>query len=478
MADGHAGDISPLPDDAVRALKAAVGEKGWLDKREDLERFNHEERNYYRGESPLVLRPADTAEVAAVVKICAEYGIPICPQGGNTGLVGGAVPGRGHVVISLGRMDKLRAFDPVNATMTVEAGMILVDVQKNADEAGLLFPLSLAAEGTCQIGGNLATNAGGIQVLRYGNARDLVLGLEVVTAEGLIWDGLKGLRKNNTGYDLKHLFMGSEGTLGIITAAVLKLFPKPRETVTCMVAAESPADLSALLGRLKEATGNQVNSFEYICRAAMQAVFDHIDGSQDPFTERYEHHALTELASGQEGTLMELVEATLADAFEAGEIIDAVIAQTGEQAAKLWHIREHIPEALKYTGPSAKHDISVPVSSIPDFLAKANAHAEKVIPGVTIMAFGHMGDGNLHYNLVMPKDMPSAEAERLRHAVPPGVHDIADSFGGSFSAEHGIGLMKVHEMDRYKSDVEKSLLRTLKHALDPMGILNPGKVVP
>ena len=476
MADG-APSAAPLPADAIRALKEAVGPKGWLETEADKAPFLAEERHYYQGDSTLVLRPANTEEVARVVAICAEHGIAITPQGGNTGLCGGAVA-QGGVLINLGRMNKVRALDPVNATLTVEAGCILKDLQETADEAGLLFPLSLAAEGTCQIGGNLSTNAGGIQVLRYGNARDLVLGLEVVTADGRVWDGLRGLRKNNTGYDLKQLFMGAEGTLGIITAAVLKLFPKPAETTTALVAADSPAKLSDLLTRLKQATGNQVNSFEYICRAPLDAVFTHIPGTQDPMQQKYEHYALVEMASGQKGVIRDLAEEALGAAFEAGEIIDAVLAESGEQAARLWQLRESIPEALKHCGPSAKHDISVPVSKIPEFLDKAGPHVQKAIPGCTIMAFGHMGDGNLHYNLVMPKDTPKDKAEELRHTVPPGVHDIATDLGGSFSAEHGIGLLKVHEMARYKSDVEKDLMRAVKRALDPNGIMNPGKVVP
>ena len=475
MADG--AFTTSLPEDARAALKAAVGDKGWLEGEADMAPYLAEERGYYHGESPLVLRPASTEEVAKVVAICAEHGIPITPQGGNTGLCGGAVA-QGSVLINLGRMNAVREIDPVNATMTVEAGCILKDIQDKAEAEGLLFPLSLAAEGTCQIGGNLATNAGGIQVLRYGNARDLVLGLEVVTADGQIWHGLRGLRKNNTGYDLKQLFMGSEGTLGIITAAVLKLFPQPAETTTALVAANAPADLSNLLNRLKRATGDQVTSFEYICRAPLDAVFEHIPNTQDPMQETYEHYALVEMASGQKGVIRDLAEEALGEAFEAEEIIDAVLAESGDQATKLWNLRESIPEALKHCGPSAKHDISVPVSKIPDFLAKADPHVLAAIPGCTIMAFGHMGDGNLHYNLVMPKDTAPEEAERLRHEVPPGVHDIADSLGGSFSAEHGIGLMKVHEMARYKSDVEKHLLRAIKQALDPKGIMNPGKVVP
>ena len=475
MADG--AHTLPLPETARAALKAAVGDKGWLESEADKAPYLAEERGYYHGESALVLRPASTEEVSKIVTICAGHAIPVTPQGGNTGLCGGAVA-RGGVLINLGRMNRVREIDPVNATMTVEAGCILKDIQDRADAAGLLFPLSLAAEGTCQIGGNLATNAGGIQVLRYGNARDLVLGLEVVTADGRVWHGLRGLRKNNTGYDLKHLFMGAEGTLGIITAAVLKLFPKPAETTTAMVAAETPQHLSALLTRLKQATGGQVNSFEYICRAPLDAVFTHIPGTQDPMQEKYEHYALVEMASGQKGVIRDLAEAALGEAFEAGEIVDAVLAESGEQAARLWNIRESIPEALKHCGPSAKHDISVPVSKVPEFLEKGSAHAERVIPGCTVMAFGHMGDGNLHFNLVMPQDTAPEDAARLREEVPPGVHDIADSLGGSFSAEHGIGLLKVHEMARYKSDVEKDMLRAIKGALDPQGIMNPGKVVP
>ena len=475
MADGTM--TPPLPEDARSALKAAVGDKGWYETEADMAPYLAEERGYYHGESPLVLRPANTEEVSKIVTICAQHGIPITPQGGNTGLCGGAVA-TGGVLVNLGRMNTVREVDAINATMTVEAGCILKELQDKAADAGFLFPLSLAAEGTCQIGGNLSTNAGGIQVLRYGNTRDLVLGLEVVTSDGRIWHGLRGLRKNNTGYDLKQLFMGAEGTLGIITAAVLKLFPQPAETTTALVASESPDLLSALLGRLKKATGDQVTSFEYIQRNPLEAVFAHIPNTQDPMQEKYEHYALIEMASGQEGVIRDLAETALGEAFEAGEIIDAVLAESGDQAAKLWNLRESIPEALKHCGPSAKHDISVPVSKVPEFLKKADPHVKAAIPGCTIMAFGHMGDGNLHYNLVMPKETTPEDAERLRHDVPPGVHDIADSLGGSFSAEHGIGLMKVHEMERYKTDIEKHLLRSIKQALDPKGIMNPGKVVP
>jgi FAD/FMN-containing dehydrogenase len=400
--------------------------------------------------------------------------VGVVPQGGNTGLVGAQIPrpGAGEVLIGLGRMNRVRAVDPVDNTVTVEAGCTLAAVQAAAAAVDRLFPLSLAAEGSCQIGGNLSTNAGGIHVLRYGNTRDLVLGLEVVTADGAVWDGLRALRKDNTGYDLKQLFVGAEGTLGIITAAVLKLFPRHRQVETVFAAVPDVDAAVALLGAVRAATDDGVLAFELIPRRALEFVTRHVPGTTDPLPRPSGWYVLFDLTVARA-----TAEQALAGAVEAGLITDAALAASAAQAAALWRLREAISESQKPEGASIKHDISVPVSRIPAFMHQALAAVERLVPGIRPVPFGHVGDGNLHFNLSQPPGADGraflARAEEIHLAV----HDIVHALGGSISAEHGIGVAKREEIRRYKSEVEIALMRAVKQALDPKGIMNPGKGV-
>ncbi|MGF1639698.1 MAG: FAD-binding oxidoreductase [Rhodospirillales bacterium] len=473
-----ATSLTALPSDAaLRAIREIVGPRGWIDDGADVEPYLIEERGLFRGTCAAVVRPATTAEVAQVVGVCAREGIAVVPQGGNTGLVGGGVPD-GGIVLSTVRLNRIRALDPVDRTITVEAGVVLAEVQRAADEAGALFPLSLAAEGSCRIGGNLATNAGGITVVRYGNARDLVLGLEVVLPDGRIWDGLRALRKDNSGYDLKQLFLGSEGTLGIITAAVLELFPKPRVTATALAALADVDAALALFNRTHEAAGDSLTAFEFMARRGIDFCLRHVPGVVDPFADAHPCYALVKLTSAGEAVpLAETLERILADAFEAGLVEDAVIAASEAQADALWRLRESIPEGQKPEGGSIKNDVSVPVSRVPEFMARATAAVEAAMPGIRVVAFGHLGDGNIHFNLTQPEGADRgaflAEWDRFDRIVS----DIATGLGGSFSAEHGVGRLKRVDMARYKSAVEIDLMRSLKRALDPRNIMNPGKVV-
>lgn len=467
-----------VPETLLKTLIDIVGPKGWIDEPATLAPYLQEERGRFHGRCAAVVRPSNTEEVAAVVRACAEAGVAIVPQGGNTGLVGGGVPD-GGIVLSTARLNRIRGIDEANRTITAEAGVILADLQEAADAAGALFPLSLAAEGSCSIGGNLATNAGGIQVLRYGNARDLVLGLEVVLADGRIWDGLSALRKNNTGYDLKQLFLGSEGTLGIITAAVLKLFTKPKVSETALAALPSAEAAIELFGRCGDAVGDALTAFELMARRPVEMCLKHIPGIADPFDAAHSWYALIRLTSPRRSDpLRESLEEVLAACFEAGIVEDAVIATSQSQADALWRLRESIPEAQKYEGGSIKNDVSVPVSLVPTFLAQAGAAVEHAMPGIRTVAFGHVGDGNIHFNLSQPEGADRQvfleEWDRLERVVS----DIAHSLGGSFSAEHGIGRLKRGMMLRYKSDVEIEMMRALKSTLDPKAILNPGKVIP
>jgi len=461
----------------VSQIEAIVGPKGVISAEADMEPYLVEERGLYRGQCDLVVRPANTEEVSKVVALCSENGISVVPQGGNTGLCGGAVAD-GGVILSLARMNKVCDLDPLNATLTVEAGVILSNVQSAAEEAGFLFPLSLGAEGSCQIGGNLATNAGGVNVLKYGNSRDLVLGLEVVLPDGRIWKGLKGLRKDNTGYDLKHLFLGSEGTLGIITAAVLKLFPLPRAKETALIALPDLESVAQLLSRTKALCGDSLSAFEFISQLAMSLVTHHVDGVSDPFEGEHAMYVLLELTSPNEkADLRADLESLLEAAFEEGLVEDAVFAESGQQAESLWNLRESIPEAQKHEGGSIKHDISVPVSRVAEFIAKASEAVVAAMPGLRPCPFGHMGDGNIHFNLTQPEGMDAKEYLGHWHEMNRIVHDIAVDMGGSFSAEHGVGKLKVDELVHYKDAVEVDLMRTLKSALDPNNTLNPGKIV-
>ena len=476
----HSSVSDPAFAPLIARLQALSGPRGCLTDPAQMQPYAVDQRDYYHGAPLAVVRPESTAVVAAIVRECAAEGVAVVPQGGNTGLCGGSVPdasGR-QVVLSLARMNRVRELDVRNATMTVEAGCVLAAVQDAAEAAGLLFPLSLAAEGTCQIGGNLATNAGGTAVLRYGNARDLVLGLEVVLADGRVWDGLRRLRKDNTGYKLHQLFVGSEGTLGIITAAVLKLFPKPREVHTAMLAVPDPGAALSLLERLRGASGDSVTTFEYINRPSLELALRWVEGNRDPFAQPYAHHALVELSGGSaSGALREVLEQVLADAFDSGELLDAVIADSGAQRDMLWKLRETIPEAQKRASASIKHDISVPVSCVPELLARGSALMREEVPDVVVVAFGHMGDGNIHFNANQCPDSDPRVFLDARAAIHARMYALVSELNGSFSAEHGIGQLKLDQMEQYRSAVELDMMRRIKQALDPHALLNPGKVL-
>jgi FAD/FMN-containing dehydrogenase len=470
----------PVPVEVIDRLKAVVGPQGFLDTPSDTAAYCRSWRDDWQGRVPLVLRPASTDEVAAIVAICTETRTPIVPQGGNTGLTGASQPhaDNSEVIVSTARLRRVRGIDVLNDTVTVEAGVVLADVQRLAAEHQRLFPLSLGAEGSCQIGGNLSTNAGGTQVLRYGNMRNLVLGLEVVLPDGRVWDGLRALRKDNTGYDLKHLFIGAEGTLGIITAAVLKLFPKPTAIETAWLGLKDPDAAVALLGHLRARFGEQVTAFELMRRSIIDFLLAGVPGHDDPLRERHPWYVLVEVAGqGAPGSLAEPFADALADALESGMVSDAVIASSGVQSRRFWRMREDLAEAQKAAGGSIAHDVSVPVSRIGRFIAEADAALERAYPTIRHCAFGHVGDGNLHYNPVRPEGWDAARFRKERPAINRIVHDIVVSLGGSISAEHGIGRMRLEENERYKSPVELDLMRTLKRALDPQGIMNPGKVI-
>ena len=460
------------------AIRDAVGPKGVAEAADEIEPFITETRGLWRGRCELVVSPASTGETARVVAICAEAGLPIVAMGGNTGLVGGGVPD-GGIVLSTHRMNRIRDIDPVDNTMTVEAGCILADLNNAAADADRLFPLSLGAEGSCRIGGNLSTNAGGTQVLRYGNTRDLVLGIEAVLPDGRVYDDLTRLRKDNTGYDLKHLFIGAEGTLGVITAAVLKLYPRPRRVETALVGAASPEAVLALLTRASTAMGNMVTGFEYANAFAMQTVFDHGHGTSNPLEGTYPAYAIIEVSNlADDDTARDALEGVLAEALEDEVIVDAVVAQSEAQAAAIWGLREAIPETQKFEGASIKHDVSVPVSRVAEFVRTASSKVEAEMEGLRTCAFGHMGDGNIHFNLSQPIGMDEAEFLDQWSRFKVIVHDLVAEMDGSFSAEHGVGQLKLDDLAKYKPAVALDLMRTVKHALDPKGIMNPGKVLP
>ncbi len=466
----------PTPDTLTR-MKAVVGPKGFIDTPDDMAAYLVERRDLYQGRAAAVLRPASTAEVSALMKIAYETNTKVVPQGGNTGLVGGQIPFEaGDVILSLTRMNHVGAVDALNNTLTVEAGVTLAAAQEAAAKADRLFPLSLASEGTCQIGGNLSTNAGGTAVLRYGNARELVLGLEVVLANGDIWDGRKGLRKDNMGYDMKQLFIGSEGTLGIITGAVLKLFPRPRAVETAFVAVPSVEASVDLLRRADRMSGGLVTTFELMPRIGIEFLLKHREGASDPLGAPSPWYVLVEMSAG-EGSLRATMEATLAAAMEAGEASDATIAVSDMQRAKLWALREDMSDVQRREGGSIKHDVSVPVSRVADFIATASAAVEAAMPGVRPVPFGHVGDGNIHFNLSQPVGADKEKFIARWDQMNAIVHEIVRSLGGSISAEHGVGLMKRDEIAATKSPVEIELMQAVKRALDPRGILNPGKVV-
>jgi FAD/FMN-containing dehydrogenase len=464
----------------IEALRQIVGNSHVLTAPEDTKPYFTDWRRQYSAAAECVVRPGATEELARVVALCAREGVAIVPQGGNTGLVGGSIPSAdgSEVLISLSRMNKIREMDPLNYTVTVEAGCVLQTLQQAAADVDRLFPLSLGAEGTCQIGGNISANAGGTMTLRYGNTRDLVLGLEVVLPDGQIWNGMRRLRKNNTGYDLKHLFIGAEGTLGFITAAVLKLFPRPKQVETGFLAVRDPDAAIELLASLRSASGDSLSAFELMPRIALDFALKHVAGTIDPLSEPFPWYVLLELSTGTGGdAFRETIEEALGEAMEAGLVQDATLASSEAQAKQLWFIREAIVEAQKYEGGSIKHDISIPVSCVGSFIAQATEAVERTIPGARPVPFGHVGDGNIHFNVNQPVDADTegylAQWDKLNEVV----HDIVLSMDGSISAEHGIGTFKREELSRVKSPVELDLMRRIKATLDPQGLMNPGKVL-
>jgi FAD/FMN-containing dehydrogenase len=478
MADAHVDDTHV--DDLLTRCRAIVGDAHVITDEATMAPFMADWRGRYSGRGLAVVLPLDTAQVAAIVAACAAARVPIVPQGGRTGLVMGSVPddSGAAIVLSLRRLNRIRAVDPLNRTMTVEAGCILADVQAAASEAGMLYPLSLAAEGSCTIGGNLSTNAGGTAVLRYGNTRELCLGLEVVNAQGEVWDGLRGLRKDNTGYALRELFIGAEGTLGVITAAVLKLYPAPRAALTALVALDSPRQAVLLLGLLQARCGAALTGFELMSAFCLDLVAKQFPDLPRPFADGYPQYALVELSSNESDEHAHaLLESSMVDALEAGVGRDAVVATSNRQALDLWRLREHIPLAQAAAGKNIKHDISLAVSRIPDFIARADAALQQAFPGCQPVTFGHLGDGNLHYNVAPPAGESHDAFLAHQPAVNRIVHDLVADCGGSISAEHGIGMLKREELARYKSPVELGMMRAIKAALDPLGIMNPGKIL-
>jgi FAD/FMN-containing dehydrogenase len=469
------------PSSATLAeLKAAVGPSGWLDGAGDVAPYLSDFRHLYQGATPLVLMPRSVDEVAKILTLCDRDEVAVVPHGGNTSYCGGATPDESgsQIVVSMRRLNRVRHVDAANYSMIVEVGCTLAGAQAAARDANRLFPLSLGSEGTAQIGGNLSTNAGGTAVLRYGMMRDLVLGLEVVLADGRVLSALKSLRKDNTGYDVKSLFIGAEGTLGIITAASLKLFPLPADTATALVGIDSPRHALELLTRLRSAAGDQVTSFELMPRIAVEMTVKHVSGVANPLSFECPWYLLIELGSPNPNqNLTNLLTSQLEDAAAAGTVKDAMLAASLAQAQAMWKLRESVPEAQRRHGASIKHDVSVPVSAIPLLIEKGTALANELAPEGDVVSYGHAGDGNLHFNL---SQKPGADPELFvgrTHALEHAMFDLVESLGGSISAEHGIGRLKAAEFARRADPVELSVMHELKRALDPKGILNPGKVL-
>jgi len=471
--------------EALNALERILGAGGLLTERAphspaELEPYLRDHRRLYHGRALAIALPRTVAQVTELLAFCDRHRIGVVPQGGNTGYCGGATPdesGR-QILVSMSRLDRIRRLDPLDYSIVAEAGCVLADIQRAADEAQRYFPLSMGSQGTCQLGGNLSTNAGGVHVLRYGMMRDLVLGLEVALADGRLLSSLGTLRKDNTGYDVKALFLGAEGTLGIITAASLKLFPKLRACATAFAAVSGPRAAVTLLARLRETSGDSVSSFELIPRIAVDLTARHIDGVRDPLDTAHPWYVLCELTSPRAAEpLEELLERSLAGALEEQLVLDAALARGERDRAAFWRLRESIPEAQRRDGGSLKHDISVPVASIPEFIERGARWIAEHVPEGRLVAYGHVGDGNLHFNL---NQAPGADRNAFLAREQPlkrAIHDLVREFGGSFSAEHGIGRLKVGELERYASPVELDLMRAIKRALDPHGVLNPGKVL-
>ena len=467
---------SPLAPELIARFRKIVGNKYAVTNAADIAPYVTEERDLFHGRSPLVRRPGSTAEVSAVCKLASEQRIALVPQGGNTGLVGGQTPHHGEVVISMRRMDKIRDLDTASNSMTCEAGVVLQIAQQRASEVDRLFPLSLGAEGSCTIGGNLSTNAGGTTALAYGVAREMALGLEVVLADGRILNGLSKLKKDNTGYDLRNLFIGAEGTLGIITAATLKLFPKPHAVETALVGLNSPAAALKLLSISQNEAAGTLTSFELLSDIAVDFSVHHGIDIRDPLTSKHPWYVLMELSSPRNDARAAL-ESILAQGMEQAIVDDAVIAVNLAQRMSFWKLRDEMSAAQKPEGGSIKHDISVPVAAVPDFIEQANAAVVKLIPGARPVPFGHLGDGNIHYNVSQPVGGDPADFLARWHEVNAVVFDIVLRMGGSISAEHGIGVLKREELPQVKDKVAMELMRSLKALLDPLGIMNPGKVL-
>lgn len=468
------------PADALERFRRIVGPKGWTTDPTDMAPHLTDWRGAYNGQAAMVLRPRTSDEVRRIVKTANEFGISLVPQGGNTSLVGGSVPGASgnEIIVSLTRMRTIRSIDPLNFTITVDAGLTLAEIQEEAAKANRLFPLSLGAEGTAEIGGAISTNAGGVNVLKYGNTRDLVLGIEAILPNGDVFDDLTGLRKDNTGYDLKQLIIGAEGTLGIVTAATLKLFPSIKASATALAAVPSPKAAVELLSLAREASSDHVTSFELISRLAMDLVFKHIPGCMDPLSKSYEWYVLIELGSPRSHDLLRRrLEDILTTALDKNLVLDGALAANVAQAETLWRIRHAISEAEKKEGPATKHDVSVPVSKIPQFLAQAETKLKALTPDILLVTFGHIGDGNLHYNIQKWADIPSEEFDELKPEFTTIIYDLLKEFGGSISAEHGIGQMKRDALKTVKSKEIMAAMQAVKNALDPKGIMNPGKVL-
>ena len=464
----------------LAALHAVVGDRGLLQGR-DTDAYCRDWRDLYHGATPAVVRPADTAELAAVVKICAARRVAMVPQGGNTSMVGGAVPdeGGGQVVVSLARLNRVRDLDPIDMTMVVEAGVPWQAAQNHAASAGLLLPLSISSEGTAQVGGILSTNAGGNNTLRYGNARDLVLGIEAVMPDGEVLHGLRRLRKDNTGYALRHLMIGAEGTLGFITAAVLKLVPRPVETAVALCGVPSAEAATALFRLFQRHDAAAIQAFEFMSGTGMGLVLQHIPGATLPLSSPAAHYALVELATTRDDAgLRNSLETVLEAALEAGLVEDAAIAESGAQRDAIWKLREEHAEAQKREGASIKNDVSVPIAVVPEMIARASAACVAMIPGVRPVPFGHLGDGNIHFNLEQPANMAGADFLARSDDIMHAVNDIVRDLGGSFSAEHGVGRLKTTMMTEWRGGAELETMRRIKSALDPLGLMNPGKLFP
>ena len=468
--------LQSLSSTDAEAISAIVGAKGVIAPSE-WAGYNIEWRKRWRGAPSLVIAPESVSEVSALVRYCAKRRIAITPQGGNTGLVGGQIATNGEVLVSMRRLRRVRGASALDNALVVDAGVTLAEAQAAAAEIGRLFPLSIGSEGSCQIGGVISTNAGGVNVIRYGNMRDLVLGLEAVLPSGEVWNGLKRLRKDNTGYDLKQLFIGGEGTLGLITGAALKLFPAPRERLTAFAGLATPEAALRLLARAQGESGGAVGSFELMSRGILALVLKNIPGARDPLQGTHPWYALVEFSAGSEGVLRPMAEELLAAAFGSGELSDAVIAGSEAQAKDFWRLRHSMSEAMKPEGGQAKYDVSVPLASVPAFLAAADANVERLCPGARIVAFGHMGDGNIHYDVLQPKAMARNEFDARESAIEQAVYDAIDRFEGSISAEHGVGLARRDDIARRKAPAEIAMMRAIKAALDPFGIMNPGKML-